>query len=109
MFEDRQKGFENRFAHDADLQFRVTARRNKLLGLWAAQRLALTPAEADAYAKSVVQADFEEAGDDDVVRKLLGDLLAGGIQVSDIEVRAEIERKHAEARVQIMDASEGRS
>lgn len=103
-FDDRERAFESRFAHDAELQFRITARRNRLLGLWAAQRLGLTEAEADAYAKSVVQADFEEAGDDDVIRKLIGDLLKGGVDTSDIEVREMLSRKAAEAREQIEKA-----
>jgi hypothetical protein len=101
MFEDREKGQEARFAHDADKEFRITARRNKLLGLWAAERLGLTEAEAQAYARAVVQADFEEAGDEDVIRKLIGDLLKGGIDTSDIEIREMLSRKAAEAREQI--------
>lgn len=101
MFDDREKAFEAKFAHDAEKEFRITARRNRLVGLWAAERLGLTEAEAEAYAKSVVQADFEETGDEDVIRKLIGDLLKGGVDVSDIEVRELLSRKEAEARVQI--------
>ena len=100
-FEDREKGFEARFAHDADKEFRITARRNKLMGLWAAERLGLTEAESEAYAKSVVQADFEETGDEDVIRKLIGDLLKGGVETSDIEVRDMLAKKAADARAQI--------
>lgn len=100
-FDEREKGFEARFAHDAEKEFRVTARRNRLVGLWAAQRLGLTEAESEAYAKSVVQADFEEAGDEDVIRKLMGDLLKGGVEISDIELRELLARKTAEARAQI--------
>ncbi len=103
-FEEREKGFEARFAHDAEKQFRVTARRNRLIGLWAAERLGLTEAESEAYAKSVVQADFEEVGDEDVIRKLMGDLLKAGIDVSDIELRDMLARKTAEARAQIEQA-----
>jgi hypothetical protein len=103
-FEDREKGFEARFAHDADKEFRVTARRNKLIGLWAAGRLGLTDAESEAYAKSVVQADFEETGDEDVIRKLMGDLLKGGVETSDIEIREMLSRKADEAREQIEKA-----
>lgn len=103
-FDEREKGFEARFAHDAEKEFRVTARRNRLIGLWAAERLGLTEAEAEAYAKSVVQADFEEAGDEDVIRKLMGDLLKAGIDVSDIELRETLARKMAEARAQIEQA-----
>ena len=71
-FDDRERGFENKFAHDQEMAFRITARRNRLVGEWAAKLMSLTPAETDSYAKTVVQADFEEAGDDDIVRKLLG-------------------------------------
>lgn len=100
-FDDREKAFEARFAHDAEKEFRVTARRNRLAGMWAASRLGLTEAEAEAYAKSVVQADFEEIGDDDVVRKLMGDLLKSNVEVSDIEVREMLAQKEVEARAQI--------
>ena len=104
-FDDREKAFEARFAQEAELQFKVTARRNKLLGLWAAERLKLTPAEADAYAKSVVQADFEEAGDEDVFRKIYGDLTARGDEVSEHAVRKAMDDAMTEARRQIMEAS----
>ena len=103
-FDDREKAFENQFAHEAEKEFRITARRNRLLGLWAAERLGLTDAEAESYAKSVVQADFEETGDEDVIRKLIGDLLKGGVETSDIEVREMLARKAAEAREQIEKA-----
>ena len=76
-FNDREKAFENRFARDAELQFKVTARRNRLLGNWAAEKLGLNTAEADAYSREVVAADFEEVGDDDVFRKVYGDLTDG--------------------------------
>lgn len=102
-FENRENAFENKFAHDEEMQFRVTARRNKLVGLWAAERMGLTPEEADAYAKSVVQADFEEAGDEDVVRKLLGDLTSAGVETDDAEVRAALETKMVEARRQFIE------
>ena len=69
-FDDRERAFETKFARDQEVQFRITARRNRLLGEWAAERMGLTPEETDAYAKAVVQADFEEAGDEDVIRKL---------------------------------------
>jgi hypothetical protein len=100
--DDRKSAFENKFAHDAEMQFKVGARRNKLLGLWAATLLKLTPEEADAYAKSVVQADFEEAGDDDVFRKIHGDLSAKGIEISDHAVRKAMEDCMAEAQKQLM-------
>src|SRR3546814_9809894 len=86
-FDNREKAFEEKFAHDAEITFRIAARRNRLLGLWAAERMKLTSEEADAYAKAVVQADFEEAGDDDVVRKLLGDLTAAGVEISEHAIR----------------------
>ncbi|MCG2842524.1 DUF1476 domain-containing protein [Sandaracinobacter sp. RS1-74] len=104
MFEDREKAHEAKFAHDADKEFRVTARRNRLIGQWAAARLGLTEAESEAYAKAVVQADFEETGDEDVIRKLIGDLLKGGVETSDIEIREMLSRFAAEARAQIEQA-----
>jgi hypothetical protein len=103
-FDNREKAFEDKFARDADLQFRTTARRNKLLGLWAAKQLKLTAEEADAYAKSVVQADFEEAGDEDVYRKIYGDLSARGVEVSEHQVRRAMEETMVEARRQMMEA-----
>ena len=102
-FSDREKAFENQFARDEEMQFRVTARRNRLVGAWAAEKMALTPEESDAYAKSVVQADFEEAGDEDVVRKLLGDLLAAGVDVDDATVRSALDAKAVEARRQFIE------
>ena len=101
-FDNREKAFEEKFARDADFQFRVTARRNKLLGLWAAEQLKLTAEEADAYAKSVVQADFEEAGDEDVYRKIYGDLSARGADVSEHQVRRAMDETMVEARRQMM-------
>ncbi|NBR31914.1 MAG: DUF1476 domain-containing protein [Sphingomonadaceae bacterium] len=103
-FDNREAAFENKFAHDQDMAFRITARRNKLLGHWAAARMGLTEAETDAYAKSVVQADFEEAGDEDVIRKLLGDLIAAGVDTSDEEVRQALADQEVEARRQLMEA-----
>jgi hypothetical protein len=97
-FDDRERAFENQFAHDAELQFRIVARRNRLVGQWAAERMGLTPEEADAYAKSVVQADFEEVGDEDVIRKLVADLTAAGVEASDAEVRDALEAKMIESR-----------
>ncbi|AOG05290.1 MAG: DUF1476 domain-containing protein [Bosea sp. (in: a-proteobacteria)] len=86
-FDQRKDAFENKFAHDEELRFKATARRNKLLGLWAAEKLGKAGADADAYAKAVVVADFEEAGDDDVLRKVRGDFAAGGVSVGDDEIR----------------------
>jgi hypothetical protein len=86
-FDDRRNAFEKKFAHDEDLRFKAMARRNKLFGLWAAGLLGRTGAEADAYAKTVIMADFEEAGDDDVLRKVRSDLDAAGKSVDDTELR----------------------
>ncbi|MEY3877821.1 MAG: hypothetical protein RLZZ191_1504 [Pseudomonadota bacterium] len=102
-FDNREKAFENKFAHDADLQFKITARRNKLVGQWAAEKMGLTPEETTAYATSVVQADFEEAGDEDVIRKLLGDLTSAGIDVDDAMIRAALEDNMVEARRQFIE------
>ena len=86
-FDQRKDAFETKFALDEELRFKATARRNKLLGLWAAAKLGKSGADADAYAKAVVVADFEEAGDEDVVRKVTGDFAAAGVSVSDEEIR----------------------
>lgn len=102
-FDDRESAFENKFAHDEEMQFKITARRNKIAGLWAAEAMKLTPEEADAYAKSVVQADFEEAGDEDVIRKLLGDLTSAGIETDDAAIRAALETAQVEARRQFIE------
>lgn len=103
-FDDRQKGFEAKFAHDEEMAFRVTARRNRLVGQWAAERMGLTAEETDSYSRSVVQADFEEAGDEDVVRKLMGDLTAAGVQTNDEEIRTALSDKTVEARRQLMES-----
>ncbi|RWO87105.1 DUF1476 domain-containing protein [Mesorhizobium sp.] len=87
---DRQEGFEKKFAMDEDTKFRAMARRNKLLGLWAAEKLGKS-ADADAYAKEVVHADFEEAGDNDVFRKVRADFDAAGIAQSDAQIRTAME------------------
>ncbi|WP_438727003.1 DUF1476 domain-containing protein [Parasphingorhabdus sp. DH2-15] len=99
-FNEREKAFENKMARDEEVEFRITARRNKLVGQWAAAKMKLTAEETDAYAKSVVQADFEEAGDEDVIRKLLGDLTSAGVDVDDAAVRAALEEHMIEARRQ---------
>jgi hypothetical protein len=101
-FDDRERAEEAKFAHDADMQFRIQARRNRLLGEWAAERMALLPAEREAYAKAVVQADFEEAGDEDVIRKLLGDLTSAGVEADEAEVRTALDAKLIEARRMLM-------
>jgi hypothetical protein len=103
-FDDRERAFEAKFARDEDIAFRVSARRNRLLGQWAAAKMKLTPEETDAYAKAVVQADFEEAGDEDVIRKLLGDLIAAGVEVDDATIRQAIAEQTVEARRQLMES-----
>lgn len=103
-FDDREKAFEAKYARDEEMAFRVIARRNRLLGQWAAEKMGLTPEETDAYAKAVVQADFEEAGDEDVIRKLLGDLLAAGCEIDEATVRKAVEEQLVEARRQLMEA-----
>ena len=97
-FNDRERGEEAKFAHDEDMAFRIAARRNRLLGQWAAEKMGLTAEETDAYAKEVVQAEFEEAGDEDVIRKLLGDLTAAGVDIDDATVRKALSDKMVEAR-----------
>ena len=96
-FDNRKDTAEKKFAHDAELQFKATARRNKLLGIWVAEKLGKSGAEADAYAKSVVMADFEEAGDDDVFRKVRKDFDAAGITESDHVIRRTMEELLARA------------
>jgi hypothetical protein len=86
-FDKREEGFEKKFAHDEELRFKANARRNKLLGLWAAEKLGLSGAEADAYAREVVASDFEEAGDHDVFRKIRKDFDAKGVAQSDHQIR----------------------
>jgi hypothetical protein len=86
-FDKREEGFEKKFAHDEELRFKATARRNKLLGLWAAEKLGISGAAADSYAKEVVIADLEEAGDDDVIRKLRKDFDAKGVVQTDQQIR----------------------
>ena len=100
-FDEREKGFEAKFAHDADLEFRVTARRNKLLGLWAAEKMGLSPESAEDYAKAVVRADFEQPGDEDVFRKVAGDFKGSGLTVSEGEIRRKMDELSSVAREQI--------
>jgi hypothetical protein len=102
-FDDRERAFEAKFAHDEEMAFRITARRNRLLGNWASQLMKLTPEETDAYAKAVVQAEFEEAGDEDVIRKLFGDLTAAGVDIDDAAVRRALEEQTIEARRQLLE------
>jgi len=98
-FDKRQEGFEKKFAHDEELQFKAMARRNKLLGLWAAGLLGKAGPDADAYAKEVVLADFEESGDSDVLRKVVADLASKG--VTEAQVRAQMTELLAVAVEQI--------
>ncbi|UFZ04626.1 DUF1476 domain-containing protein [Bradyrhizobium ontarionense] len=100
-FDKREEAFERQFAHDEELKFKAEARRNKLLGLWAAEKLGKSGADADTYAKEVVAADFEEAGDGDVLRKVLGDLTANGAAITEAEVRAKMSELLATAVAQV--------
>ncbi|MEL6572898.1 MAG: DUF1476 domain-containing protein [Pseudomonadota bacterium] len=97
---DRKDAFENKYAHDAEMQFKAEARRNKLLGLWAAGLLGKDGSAADDYAKDVIKADFEEAGDEDVYRKLAGDL---GDKSDEATIRAKMAELLVEAKAQLMD------
>jgi len=105
-FDDRERAFESKFAHDEELRFRVIARRNRLLGQWAAKLMGLSDAEADAYAKDVIRSDFEEAGDEDVIRKVIGDLTSAGVDCDEAKVREAIAHKEVEARRQIMEQTD---
>lgn len=101
-FNDRERSFEKKFQHDQELQFKVNARKNKLLGLWAAGLLGKTGADAEAYAKDVVMADFEKPGDSDVIHKLMKDLAAAGKPMEDHTIRKQGERLMIEAKKQVM-------
>jgi hypothetical protein len=105
-FDDRERAFETKFARDEEMAFRITARRNRLVGTWAAGLMGLTPEETDAYAKAVVQADFEESGDDDVVHKLLGDLVSANVDTDETRVRQALHDATVEARRQLMGVEE---
>ncbi|MEZ5870381.1 MAG: DUF1476 domain-containing protein [Nitratireductor sp.] len=102
---DREKAFENKFAHDEALKFKAEARRNKLLGLWAAEKLGKSGDEADAYAKAVIRSDFEEPGDEDVFRKIRTDFDAANVEQSDHQIRRTMDELMAQAREQV--AKEG--
>lgn len=99
-FDDRENAFENKFAHDAEMQFKAEARRNKLMGLWVAEALGKSGDDANAYAAEVVKADFEEAGHEDVMRKVMGDLDG---KLTEAEVRAKYEGLMTVAKAQLMD------
>ncbi|MBV7266449.1 DUF1476 domain-containing protein [Erythrobacter ani] len=104
-FKDRERAEEAKFAMDEETAFKLAARRNRLLGEWAAGLMNLTQEETDAYKKAVVQADFEEAGDEDVIRKLLGDLTAAETDVSEADIRLKLEEMTIEAKRQLMSDS----
>ena len=103
-FDDRERAFESKFAHDEEMAFRISARRNRLIGTWAAGLMSLTPEETDAYAKAVVQADFEEAGDEDVIRKLLGDLVSAQVDMDEPRIRSALHDATIEARRQLLES-----
>jgi len=105
QFDDRERAFESKFAHDEEMKFRITARRNRLLGEWAARQMGLTQAEAEAYAKDVVRSDVEEAGEHDVIRKVMGDLTAAGIDIDEDQVLQAMRNKEIDARRQIIEAT----
>ena len=101
-FSDREKAFEDKYKHDQELQFKVEARRNKLLGLWAAELMGRSGGDADSYAKEVVSADFEEPGDADVVRKVLGDFEKQGVEMSEHRLRKKMDELMQVAKEQVM-------
>jgi len=103
-FDDRERAFETKYARDQEMQFRIVARRNRLLGQWAANLMGLSQAEADAYASDVIRADFEEAGDEDVIRKVLGDLTSAGVECDEGRIREALAHKTVEARRQLMES-----
>jgi hypothetical protein len=104
-FDDRERAFEAKFARDEEMNFRIIARRNRLLGQWAAKQMGLSDVESESYAKDVVRADFEEAGDEDVIRKILGDLTSAGVDCDEAKIREALGHKTVEARRQIIEAS----
>lgn len=104
-FDEREKAFENKFKRDQDLQFKVNNRRNRLLGHWVAAQLGKAGPDADAYAKEVVMSDFEKAGDDDVLQKVLGDLAAAGKPADAGAVRKQMDKLLEDAKQQLMDES----
>lgn len=104
-FDRRKKGFEDKFAHDEELRFKANARRNKLLGLWAAEKMGVTGPDAEAYAREVVLADFQEAGDQDVFRKIRADFDDKGVEQSDHQIRRTMDELMATAVEQIQTES----
>lgn len=100
-FDKREEAFEKKYALDEEMKFKAEARRNKLLGMWVAGKLGKSGADADAYAKEVIAAEFEAAGDDDVVRKVLSDLTAKGVNITEKEIRAHMDELTAQAVAQV--------
>jgi len=100
-FDEREKGFEGKFAHDEEFEFKVTARRNRLLGLWAAEEMNLAGEDAEAYAKDVIISDFERPGDEDVFEKVWGDLQAKAPGISEHQLRRQMEVLRGDAREQL--------
>src|SRR5438067_279709 len=105
QFDDRERAFESKFAHDEEMKFRIAARRNRLLGQWAARQMGLSEVEAESYAKDVVRSDFEEAGEHDVVRKVFGDLTSAGVDIDEETVREAMRNKEVDARRQIIEST----
>ncbi|MGO4410796.1 MULTISPECIES: DUF1476 domain-containing protein [unclassified Brevundimonas] len=100
-FDDREKGYESKYALDQEQEFKAIARRNKMLGLWAAEKMGLSPDSADQYAQAVVRADFEQPGEEDVFRKVAGDFKGSGLTVSEGELRSKMDELASIAREQI--------
>lgn len=107
-FDEREKAFERKFALDEELRFKATVRRNKLLGLWAAEKLGISGTDADAYAKEVIRADFEQPGDDDLIRKLRKDFEGKGLTLTDAQIHDAMTEMMAKA-VQQVEAERGKS
>ena len=104
-FDDREKAFENKFKYDQDILFKINSRRARLIGLWAAERLGIPSAQAEAYAQEVVSADLDEPGHADIIRKLQADFKAKGIEISDHRITKELERHWEVARLQVAPPS----
>jgi hypothetical protein len=101
LFDDRKKGQESKYAHDQEMRFKITVRRNKLLGLWLAEQFGMSGVDADAYAQEVVVADFERPGDDDVVEKVLADCAQRGVDIDEHKIRRHMQTLEAEATAQV--------
>ena len=106
-FDDREKAFENKYAHDAEMQFKANARGMRLLGSWAADKMGLIGAEAEAYAKEVIKSDFEEAGHEDVYRKVMGDFTAKAVAVDEATLRNKMTEFLAAGKAQVMGEVDG--